>query len=130
MTKDKELKALFVLCQDLKSQVQLLSDKVNALSVVESHPNECPNCVKMGLVLHEDMKELESFHVEELARIGQHFEAELTSTDQGVQSLIDKTEELDNKLAMHVDKVLAIEVHFFTYFDQCLTQNHMIYNFS
>ena len=84
----------------------------------------------MGLVLHEDMKELESFHMEELARIGQHFEAELTSTDQGVQSLIDKTEELDNKLAMHVDKVLAIEVHFFTYFDQCLTQNHMIYNFS
>ena len=116
MTKDKELKALFVLCQDLKLQVKLLNDKVTVLSaagnVNNSHSNDCPNYVKMGMVLHEDMKTLESFHMEELARIGEHFDKELAFTDHTVQDLCDKTEDLDHKLAMHVDKVLAIEVQF------------------
>ena len=33
MTKDKELKALFIMCQDLKSQVKKLSAEVKAIIV-------------------------------------------------------------------------------------------------
>ena len=41
MNSASEVKALFVLCQDLKNQVKLLTDKVNALSEAQTHHGEC-----------------------------------------------------------------------------------------
>ena len=45
MTKDKELKSMFIMLQDLKSQIKLLTDKVEALSEAQATPNNC-NCSK------------------------------------------------------------------------------------
>ena len=44
MNKENEVKALFVLCQDLKAQVKNLTEKVEALSEVQTTSN-C-NCSK------------------------------------------------------------------------------------
>ena len=110
MNSASEVKALFVLCQDLKNQVKLLTDKVSALSEAQAHHGECTKCIQAGLILHDDMRTLEEFHMEELARIGKHFDEELASTDETVKNLCDQTNELDLKLASQVDKMLELEV--------------------
>ena len=110
MNSASEVKALFVLCQDLKNQVKLLTDKVSALSEAQTHQGECTSCIKAGMVLHEDMRTLEEFHMEELARIGKHFDEELASTDESVKDLCNQASELDLKLASQVDKMLELEI--------------------
>ena len=40
MTKDKELKALFVMCSDLKAQVKALSEEVKALREARTAPEK------------------------------------------------------------------------------------------
>ena len=110
MNKENEIKALFVLCQDLKNQVKQLTEKVNALSEAKPHSGECTSCLKMGMVLHEDMTTLEDFHMEELARIGKHFDEELASTGETIKDLCDQANDFDHKLATQVDKILELEV--------------------
>ena len=40
MTKDKELKALFIMCRDLKAQVKALSEEVKALHEARHAPKK------------------------------------------------------------------------------------------
>ena len=65
MTKDKELKAIFIMMQDLKNQVKILSDKVAVLSEAGHKTVNCQSCSKAI----QDVQDFVNFCVDEAAKM-------------------------------------------------------------
>ena len=57
MTKDKEIKAVFIMMQDLKNQVKILSDKVAVLSETGPKTGSCQSCSKEVQTVQEEVKD-------------------------------------------------------------------------
>ena len=105
MTKDKELKAVFIMMQELKSKISSLEGQVKALS--EANPSTSPCCIHCKEVeqVQEEIKDLVEFQVAETAKV----EAELDLIDTGMERLFHRTNNLQENQAEQVDKFLEME---------------------
>ena len=90
MNKENEVKALFVLCQDLKAQVKNLTEKVEALSEVQTTSN-C-NCSKEIYEIQVEITDLVDFQIEESAKA----DKELDLVDKAMDRLFSRTNDLRN----------------------------------
>ena len=108
MTKDKEMKAVFIMMQDMKAQIQILNDKVKALSEAEPRNSKCFVHCKQVETFQEEVKNLVDFQITETAKV----EAELDLIDTGMERLFHRTNDLQERQAEQVDKCLELETRF------------------
>ena len=109
MNKENEVKALFVLCQDLKAQVKSLTEKVEALSAAQTTSKNC-NCSKEIEEIQVEITDLVDFQIEESAKASK----ELDLVDQGVDRLFNRTNDLRTnqmKLESKVNLLIAPEAN-------------------
>ena len=120
MTKDKELKALFLLCQDLKGQVKLLTDKVETLSEARPTASGCCKHCKNIKAIQEEIENHIAFNAKEIATVN----SELDQVNNNIEDIALRTDELEDnqtgqikfnmmlqdKVAVQVDKLLELEV--------------------
>ena len=105
MNSASEIQALFVLCQDLKEQVKILTDKVNALSEAQISSVSCI-CSKDITDIQEEITDLVDFQIEESAKSNK----ELDLVDKAMDRLFSRTNDLkanQEKLEARMKKVLS-----------------------
>ena len=93
MTKDKELKAVFLMMQDLKSQVKYLTEKVEDLSEANAGNSTCCIHCQQIETFQEEVKNLVDFQMSETAKV----ETELDLVDTGMERLFIRTNDLQEK---------------------------------
>ena len=95
MTKDKELKALFVMCSDLKAQVKALSEEVKALREARTAPE----------------KILESIHQinEDITYTGKYAEKHITRLGADIEEIREHVQEHEEWRKAAIKRVVAIE---------------------
>ena len=89
MSTESDVQALFVLCQDLKEQVKLLTEKVEALSVAKTTSDDC-NCSLDIKEIQEEITDLVDFQIEESAKASK----ELDLVDNAMDRLFNRTNDL------------------------------------
>ena len=90
MTKDKELKAIFIMMQDLKNQVKILSDKVAVLSEARHKTGNCQSCSKAIQDVQQEVQDFVNFRVDEAAKMDE----ELSLVDKAMDRLLSCTNDL------------------------------------
>ena len=89
MTQERQMEALFVLCQSLKSQVKLLTEKVEALSEAQVFSVSC-NCSEQISEIQVEITDLVDFQIEESAKANK----ELDLVDKAMDRLFSRTNDL------------------------------------
>ena len=90
MTKDKELKAVFIMMQEMKAKISNLESQVKALSETRQDPSECcQHCTVIKAVQEEVQNHIE-FNAEEIAKVN----SELDLVDKGMDRLFKRTDTL------------------------------------
>ena len=105
MSQEKQIEALFVLSNSLKSQIKILTDKVEALSAAQISPEKC-NCSNDIKEIQEEITDLVDFQIEETAKANK----ELDLVDKAMDRLFSRTQDLRSnheKLEDKVKKVLS-----------------------
>ena len=100
MNKDIKTNALFVLCQDLKDQIKLLTDKVEALSEAQTTSNNC-GCSKDIEEIQVEITDLVDFQIEESAKASK----ELDLVDNAMDRLFNRTNDLQKDQKKLANKV-------------------------
>ena len=120
MTKDKEMKAVFIMMQEMKTKISKLEDQIKYLS--ENKQNS-PGCCKHCKAIEEVQEEIENhitFNANEIANVN----SELDQVNKSIEEWSHRTDELEenqmsqikfnimlqNKVAIQVDKLLELEV--------------------
>ena len=94
-----------MLCQDLKAQIKILTDKVEALSAAQISSVNC-NCSNDIKEIQEEITDLVDFQIEETAKANK----ELDLVDKAMDRLFSRTQDLRSnheKLEDKVKKVLS-----------------------
>ena len=89
MNNESEVKALFVLCQDLKTEVKSLTEKIEALSAAQITSQNC-NCSKEIEEIQVEITDLVDFQIEESAKASK----ELDLVDNAMDRLFNRTNDL------------------------------------
>ena len=120
MTKDKELKAIFVMMQELRSKISSLENQVKTLSEVKQNSVSCcRHCKDIGAIQEEIENHIE-FNAKEIATVC----SELDQVNNNIEDISLRTDELEDnqtsqikfnimlqdKVAKQVDKFLELEV--------------------
>ena len=95
MTKDKELKALFIMCSDLKAQVKALSEEVKALREARNDP--------------EKILERVSQLSEDLTYTGKYAEKHITRLGENINEIREHVQEHEEWREAAVKRVVALE---------------------
>ena len=120
MTKDKEIKAVFIMMQDLKAKVSILENQIKTLN--EARPSAsgcCVHCKSIKQIQQEVESHIE-FNAKEIATVN----SELDQMNSNVEDIALRTDELEDnqtgqikfnmmlqdKVAGQVDKLLELEV--------------------
>ena len=105
MNLENEIISLSVLCQDLKNQVKILANKVEALSAAQATSANC-NCSEQISEIQVEITDLVDFQIEETAKANK----ELDLVDKAMDRLFSRTQDLRSnheKLEDKVKKVLS-----------------------
>ena len=120
MTKDKELKAVFIMMQELKSKVSSLEIQVKNLSEARPTASGCCKHCKSIEAIQEEVESHIEFNAKEIATVN----SELDQMNNNMEDLAIRTDELEDnqtsqikfnimlqdKVARQVDKFLELEV--------------------
>ena len=89
MSQENQIEALIVLCSSLKSQIKILTKKVEALSAAQT-TSENSNCSKDIKEIQDEITDLVDFQIEESAKSSK----ELDLVDKAMDRLFKRTNDL------------------------------------
>ena len=105
MTKDKELKAVFLMMQELKSKVSTLESQVKALNETKTSISNCCEHCKEVQTVQDELKDLVNFQISETAKV----EEELNLIDTGMDRVFHRTNDLQERQGLQGDKLIEVE---------------------
>ena len=120
MTKDKELKAIFIMMQELRSKISSLENQVKTLSEVKQNSVSCCRHCEDIKAIQEEVENHIEFNAKEIATVN----SELDQVNNNTEDIALRTDELEDnqtgqirfnmmlqdKVAVQVDKLLELEV--------------------
>ena len=94
MTKDKELKAVFIMMQDMKARISSLENHIKSISEDKPKTSGCCEHCKDIEAIQEEVQNQVEFNANEVAKIS----SELDLVDKGMDRLFNRTNDLSKKL--------------------------------